>query len=120
MRVFQGLRRAKLSLGDVFLQWRHFDAAFYRARYPEVTAAGMHPFFHYLLHGAAEDRKPCAWFDPRHYVAGSKSARERGGNPFLDYLKYGRREGASPHRLVAGRAVSGPAQEGSLFGSNRA
>jgi hypothetical protein len=118
-RLFRDLRKANLTLAGVIRQWRYFDAAFYRARYPEVVAAGMHPFLHYLLHGGAEGRKPCAWFDPVYYLAGSKDARKRGGNPFLDYLQHGRQEQASPHPLVDGKALSGPPREGSLFGSGR-
>ncbi len=44
-----------------------FDAAHYLARYPDVAAAGMDPFEHYLLRGAAEDREPSATFDPVFY-----------------------------------------------------
>jgi hypothetical protein len=99
----------------IFLRWRYFDQAFYRARYPEVAAAKMHPFLHYVLHGASEGRKPCAWFDPQYYLSLSKAAGNRGGDPFLDYLKHGRREGSSPHPLFDGKASAGHAMEGSLF-----
>lgn len=79
----------------------------------------MHLFAHYLLHGAAEGRKPNPWFDPDYYLARSPAARRRGGDPFVDYLAQGRREGASPHPLVDGlidaRPRSSPAAEGSLF-----
>ena len=44
-----------------------FDAVHYLARYPDVAAAGMDPFEHYLLRGAAEDREPSALFDPTFY-----------------------------------------------------
>ncbi|MGI4950589.1 MAG: glycoside hydrolase family 99-like domain-containing protein [Janthinobacterium lividum] len=59
-----------------FLQHRHggavsplpeFDAAHYLARYPDVAAAGMDPFEHYLVQGAAEDREPSAAFDAAFY-----------------------------------------------------
>ena len=115
-RLLTDLRKANLTPAGVLLQWKHFDGTFYRARYPEVRAAGMHPFVHYLLHGVADDRKPCAWFDPKYYVARSEGARKRGGNPFLDYLQCGRKEGASPHPLVAGGVSKGAPREGSLFG----
>jgi hypothetical protein len=110
------VRRFKTSYRRIFLRRKHFDAAFYRERYPEVIAAGMHPFAHYLLHGAAEGRKPNPWFDPDYYLAGSASARRRGGDPFLDYLEHGRREGASPHPLVSGAVREAAVREGALFG----
>jgi len=109
------MRRFETPLRRILLRWRSFDDAFYRERYPEV-AAKMNPFLHYLLHGAAEGRKPCAWFDPDYYLARSAAARERGGDPFVDYLKYGRNELSSPHPLVDGRARRGPVTGGSLFG----
>ena len=47
---------------------RLFDADFYLDRYPDVRAAGMNPLLHYILHGAAEERKPNAWFQPEYYA----------------------------------------------------
>lgn len=113
-----GLRvqRFKTNYRHLLLRWRSFDARFYRERYPDVIAAKMWPFAHYLLHGAAEGRKPNAWFDPDYYLARSAAARRRGGDPFVDYLRHGRSEGASPHWLKDGRALNGPPAEGSLFG----
>lgn len=101
----------------MLLRKSHFDAAFYRQRYPDVIAARMNPFLHYLLHGAAEGRKPAPWFDPDYYLARSAEARKRGGDPFVDYLVDGRKEGASTHPLVDGRLVKmGMPARGSLFG----
>ncbi len=45
-----------------------FDAAFYLARYPDVAAAGVDPFEHYLLYGFREGRDPSASFDTRYYI----------------------------------------------------
>ncbi len=111
-----GVRRFKTSYRRLLLRWKQFDAGFYRRRYPDVGAARMHLFAHYVLHGAAEGRKPNVWFDPDYYLARSAEARRRGGDPFVDYLEHGRREGASPHPLQDGRARPGAAREGSLFG----
>ena len=58
----------QLSLAH-FLQHRHagavsplpeFDAEFYCRHSPDVAAAGMDPFEHYLVQGASEGRKPVA------------------------------------------------------------
>ncbi len=107
------MRRFKTSYRRILLRRKFFDAAFYRQRYPDVASAGMNAFAHYLLHGAAEGRKPNPWFDPDYYLARSATARKRDGDPFVDYLAYGKSEGASPHPLgVGGGDV---AREGSLF-----
>ena len=74
-RRHHGLPRTALCLAH-FLQHRHdgtvspvpeFDAVHYAARYPDVAAAGMDPFEHYLVRGATEDREPSAAFDPVFY-----------------------------------------------------
>ena len=111
-----GVRRFKTSYKRLFERRENFDAAFYLARYPDVGAARMHPFAHYLLHGAAEGRKPNRWFDPDYYLDGSAAARKRCGDPFLDYLAHGRAEGLSTHPLVDGKARAGAPAQGSLFG----
>ena len=111
------MKQRRILFRGLLLRWKHFDDAFYRKKYPEVVAAGMNPFLHYLLHGASEGRKPCAWFEPDYYLARSKAARERGGDPFLDDLKHGRRERSSPHPLWDGSASPGAVAKGSLFGS---
>lgn len=110
------VRRFETSYRRVLLRKKFFDAAFYRERYPDVVAARMHPFAHYLLHGAAEGRKPNPWFDPEYYLARSAAARRRGGDPFEDYLVHGRREGSSVHPLLDGGFHGPAALEGSLFG----
>ena len=46
-----------------------FDVEHYTRRYPDVTAAKMDPFEHYLVRGASEDREPSAEFDPLFYRA---------------------------------------------------
>jgi hypothetical protein len=110
------VRRFKTSYRRLLQRRRHFDSAFYLLRYPDVGVARMHPFTHYLMHGAAEGRKPNPWFDPDYYLDRSPAARGRGGDPFIDYLAHGRREGSSSHMLVEGGARKGAATEGSLFG----
>lgn len=103
------VRRFKTSIRRVLLRKKHFDAAFYLARYPDIGATRMHPFAHYLLHGAPEGRKPNAWFEPIYYLALYEEARSRGGDPFGDFLKYGTKQNLSPHPLIYGpRVIYGP------------
>ena len=110
--------RFQTSYRRFFRRWKYFDAAFYRERYPDVVEARMQPFAHYLLHGAAEGRKPNRWFDPDYYLAFSAAARARGGDPFLDYLEYGIRHSAATHPLMHGAPPlkARPAMKGALFG----
>jgi len=79
----------------------------------------MNPFAHYLLNGAAEGRKPNAWFDPDYYLARSPEARRRvdlnGRDPFIDFLAYGAKENSSPHPLIDGRRERGSVTEGAQF-----
>ena len=44
-----------------------FDSEYYLESGPDVHAARMDPFEHYLVQGAAENRKPSAEFDPVFY-----------------------------------------------------
>jgi hypothetical protein len=110
-----GVRRFETSFRCVFQRKRLFDAAFYLDRYPDVGATRMHPFAHYLLHGAAEGRKPNRWFDPIYYLARYQEARNRGGDPFVDYLRYGVKGKASPHPLLDSERDTGRVTEGAQF-----
>jgi hypothetical protein len=102
----------------LLLRRKLFDPAFYLERYPDVGAARMHPFAHYLLNGAAEGRKPNPWFDPDYYLARSPQARRRvdlnGRDPFVDFLEHGAKEHSSPHPLCDG--VSGASLDGHRLG----
>ncbi len=109
------VRRFGTSLRRVFLRKKHFDSAFYLARYPDISASRMHPFAHYLLHGAPEGRKPNAWFEPIYYLARYEEARARGGDPFADFLKYGAKENSSPHPLLVSVHETGLLTEGAQF-----
>ena len=63
-----------------------FDAAFYLSRYPDVAAAGVDPFEHYLLWGYREGRDPSAQFDTRFYLRRHLGG-ELGENPLLHYRR---------------------------------
>lgn len=110
------MQRFKTSAPRLLLRRKKlFDAAFYLERYPDVAAARMRPFAHYLLHGAAEGRKPNPWFDPDYYLAASPEARERGGDPFIDFLQHGAKEHSKPHPLFDGVPGNSPVTEGAQF-----
>jgi hypothetical protein len=107
------VHRFETSFRQLRLRKKFFDAAFYCARYPDVVKARMNPFLHYLLHGAAEGRKPNPWFDPDYYLAQSPQARRRAGDPFTDFLEHGAREHSCPH--ILGAPADSAATEGSQF-----
>ncbi len=124
------MSRFKTSVRRLFLRRRLFDPAFYLERYPDVAAARVHPLAHYLLNGAAEGRKPNAWFDPDYYLARSPQARRRvdldGRDPFVDFLEHGAQEKSSTHPLYDGAhpgaprrgqlsTAPGPVTEGAQF-----
>jgi hypothetical protein len=73
------------------------DAEFYLRANPDVAAARMDPFKHYVKYGAAEQRQPHPLFDPAHYLASCPAAREA-GNPLLHFLEQSR-SWANPHPL---------------------
>jgi len=64
-----------------------FDPAFYLSRYPDVAAAGVDPFEHYLLYGFREGRDPSIAFDTRHYLHRYLDGRTD-ENPLLHYRRW--------------------------------
>ena len=78
---------------------RLFDARFYLARYPDVKKAEMNPLVHYLLHGAAEDRKPHPLFEPNYYFNQCPEARAAGVNPLIHFLESEPGHWSNPHML---------------------
>lgn len=77
---------------------RLFDAAFYLQKYPDVAAAQMNPWLHYLKHGIAEGRKPNPLFEPDYYLTMCPEARSSGSGPLM-YFVEAPGGGASPHPL---------------------
>jgi len=76
-----------------------FDAAYYRAAYPDVAAAGVNPLLHFITAGAFEGRNPHPLFDTGYYLRKYPDVMAAGVNPLGHYLKYGAAEGRQPHPL---------------------
>src|SRR5579863_936569 len=77
------------------------DAEFYLRTNPDVAAARMDPFKHYVKYGAAEGRQPHPLFDPAHYLASCPEARIAGknaANPLRHFLEQ-TGSWANPHPL---------------------
>jgi GT2 family glycosyltransferase len=68
-----------------------FDAAWYRATYPDVADAAD-PALHYLRRGAAEGRSPGPRFDGPAYVRRHPDVLLQGVNPLLHFLDTGARD----------------------------
>ena len=72
-------------------------AEFYLRSNPDVTAARMDPFKHYVKYGATEGRQPHPLFDPAHYLASCPAARNV-GDPLLHFVEQ-TGTWANPHPL---------------------
>ncbi len=77
-----------------------FDAVFYGETYPDIAAAGLDPFEHYLFVGYREGRDPSAAFNSESYRDHYRRI-EREANPLIRYLAL---------RDVPGIAASGAAE----------
>lgn len=71
-----------------------FDARWYLSRYPDVAAAGIDPFEHFLDHGLDEDRDPGPGFASSWYRRGYAGDDPR--PPLLHYLREGKAAGFPP------------------------
>jgi glycosyltransferase involved in cell wall biosynthesis len=69
-----------------------FNADFYLTQYPEVAAAGVDPFEHYMVYGWKEGRDPSPTFDTRYYLKHAPDVAKVGINPFLHWIFYGTHE----------------------------
>lgn len=70
-----------------------FDAEWYLSTYSDVRELEMDALYHYVHHGASENRDPGPNFRAAFYLAAYPKAAASGMNPLLHYLKHGRAEG---------------------------
>ena len=73
-----------------------FDAGWYRLRYPEAEAAGVHPAVHFLTQGWRTGCDPGPGFNCRWYLEQNPNVWASGINPLLHYLRGGAAEGRLP------------------------
>jgi len=76
-----------------------FDPGFYLRTYPDVAAAGINPFCHYLKWGNAEGRRPHPLFDTEFYLRKNPDVRAAGIDPLVHYVRHGAAENRKPHPL---------------------
>ncbi len=104
-RLSYAVPAGRLALAH-FLEHRHtghvspipeFDPVYYLSHAPDVAAAQMDPFEHYLIRGAVEGRHPSAQFDPAYYrVRYLTHAPE--ANPLLHFRAHRHNPGVFPCR----------------------
>jgi hypothetical protein len=63
-----------------------FDIEYYARHHPDVIAAGVDPFHHYINFGYQEGRAPSGEFDGRWYAARYLNG-DQSRNPFLHWLE---------------------------------
>jgi GT2 family glycosyltransferase/glycosyltransferase involved in cell wall biosynthesis len=79
------------------------DPVWYRARYRDVGASGVHPLRHFVESGLRERRDPNRWFDGAWYARQYADVAASGAHPLLHYLSEGAAKGRDPHpRFDAG------------------
>ena len=73
-----------------------FDSDYYNAHNPDVAAAGLNAYQHYLAYGGAEGRSPDPFFDGAFYLQQNPDVAMSGMNPLTHFEQYGWREGRDP------------------------
>ncbi len=73
-----------------------FDAAWYLKEYPDVAAAGVDPYWHYMTYGWKEGRNPSPYFNTNYYLNQNPDVAAAGVNPLTHYETYGWHEGRDP------------------------
>ena len=77
-----------ITLGD-----RLFDAGYYLHQNPDVAAAGVDPYQHFMAFGWREGRDPSLLFSLSKYLAANPDVSRAGVNPLSHYESYGQAEG---------------------------
>ena len=78
-----------------------FDSNYYLAENPDVAAAGVDPYQHYIDDGWHEGRNPDQYFDTNYYLAQNPDVAASGMDPLLHYQLFGWKEGRDPSLLFS-------------------
>lgn len=70
-----------------------FNSSYYLSLNPDVAAAGMDAYQHYLDFGAAEGRDPNNFFDTSDYQELYQDVEDAGYNPLVHFAAFGAAEG---------------------------
>lgn len=85
---------------------KHFDAEYYCKIYPDIPAAGVDPFQHYLDAGWREGRNPSSTFDTAYYIKFNPDVRASGQCPLVHYALHGQAEGRASAPLPDARRAA--------------
>lgn len=73
-----------------------FDTAYYLAHNPDVAAAAIDPYLHYLNFGWKEGRNPSSYFNTNYYLSNNPAVVIAGSNPLVDFEASGWKLGRNP------------------------
>ncbi len=76
-----------------------FDPQFYLLHNPDVAAAGVDPYQHYLIVGWKQGRDPNQFFSTTGYLNANPDVKAAGVNPLLHYDQFGWKEGRDPSSI---------------------
>ena len=72
---------------------RLFDAGYYLRQNPDVAAAGVDPYQHFMYYGWREGRDPSLLFSVSKYLVANPDVGRAAFNPLIHYELYGQAEG---------------------------
>ena len=89
---------ATITLADRFLPVTDplFDTGYYLDNNPDIAAAGINPYQHYMLQGWKEGRDPSALFHTAYYLNQNPDIARAGINPLAHFEASGWKEGRDP------------------------
>lgn len=96
-----------LTGGQPAFQPGFFDRDGYLSANPDIRAAGIDPYAHYVTAGWREGRDPSARFDTDAYLRHNPDVAAAGINPLVHYLSAGQGEGRAAHPAVGRGVVDG-------------
>lgn len=97
-----------------------FDADFYLSCYADVKAAGADPYEHYINHGIAELRDPCATFSTSGYQLRYPDVLSSGLSAIAHYLFIGRELGRESCPIFPGLQSVKPGKPTILLAGHQA
>jgi len=83
-----------------------FDSAYYLSNNPDVAAAGVDPYQHFMAYGWNEGRNPNTWFDVPYYLSQNPDVAAAGANALTHFEQYGWHEGRNPSLLFSSAKYS--------------
>jgi glycosyltransferase involved in cell wall biosynthesis len=98
----------ELTSADYELVRAHFDLDFYRRNNPDVVAAGIDEFSHFLTSGWVERRDPSEFFSVSFYLEANPDIKAWGVNPFVHWVLYGQSEGRLGTLATKATAITDP------------